>query len=256
MARIGAAAEWRLLRDQAEGARPLRLEGHSGILTQLRFSPDGRTLAALGENYPTSGGCSNNRDAFDDGTVGEGARTDFTTPGRTPGVVTDAGELYFASNVAAAGKGIQPAQGGIRDFLPVAHSATIRVGEEFAQWIDLDSGNLYPLFGGQAVHLTDISDDGTLVCGRTQTEVVIWNVAEASEVARVITPPGTGWRMDLKFLPGRRGLLLSSMEREPVLLVSRGGRWEWEFPFSARFRSQSTGRQPGRRFRRCQQLRS
>jgi WD40 repeat protein len=225
--------EWRLLRDQAEGARPLRLQGHSGTLTQLRFSPDGRTLAALGEDFRLWNLEQLGRFRRWD-RQGKVRGFDFTRDGRL-GVVTDAGELLLLEATSLRLErafNLPKAESVI--FSPVAHSAAVRIGEEFAQWIDLDSGNLHPLFGGQAVHLTDISDDGTLVCGRTQTEVVIWNVAEASEVARVITPPGTGWRMDLKFLPGRRGLLLSSMEREPVLLVSRGGRWEWEFPFSPR----------------------
>ena len=223
--------EWRYFREQAEGARPIRLEGPTSTVRKIRFSPDGRILASVGggfrlwdldrQNQPRPW---NRPD--------EVRNFDFTRDGQL-GIITKAGELLLLDPVTLRALKSFPVAGAkTMMFSPVANAAVLEIADAAPIWLDLDTGTSRPLFGGEPVWPCDISDDGTLVCGQAAGDVMVWSVPDQVELVRKPMPPGAGYLHDMKFLPGRRGLVTTSFNREPAVLACRDSQWHWEFPFA------------------------
>ncbi|MBI2927346.1 MAG: protein kinase [Verrucomicrobia bacterium] len=222
--------EWRYFREQAEGARPVRLEGHTDTVKKIRFSPDGRILASGGGDFRLWDLDKQNqpRPWNRPETVLDFA---FTRDGRL-GVITRSGELLLLDPVTLrASKSFAVAGAKSMVFSPAANAAAVEIADAAPIWLDLDTGTSKPIFGGAAVWPCDISDDGTMVCGQAAGDVFVWSIPDNVPLAREAKLPRSGWLHDMKFLPGRRGVLVASFEREPVVLAPRDSQWRWESAF-------------------------
>jgi WD40 repeat protein len=223
--------EWRYLLEQVQGARPVRLEGPTGTVRKLRFSPDGEILASVGGGF-----CLWDLDrqarSRPWNRPEEVRNFDFTHDGQL-GVITKADELLLLDPVTLrALKSFPVPDARTLMFSPVANAAVVEIANAAPIWLDLDTGTSRPLFGGEAVWPCDISDDGTLVCGQAKGDVLVWSVLDQVELARTPMPPGAGYLHDMKFLPGRRALVTTSFNGEPAVLICRNSQWHWEFPFA------------------------
>jgi WD40 repeat protein len=222
--------EWRYLREQAEGARPVRLEGHTGTVKRIRFSPDGRILASAGGDFRLWDLDKQNQSR--PWNRPEKVRDfGFTSDGRL-GVITHDGELLLLDPVTLRVLKSWPVpKARTIVFSPAGNGAAIERNGDSALWLDLDTGASKPIFGGEDVWPRDVSDDGTMVCGLRGNNVFVWSIADNAPLAKEPKLPGSGWLTDLNFLPGRKAIVVASFNREPVVLAAKDSRWNWEFPF-------------------------
>jgi WD40 repeat protein len=223
--------EWRYFREQAEGARPVRLEGHTHTVRNIQFSPEGRILASLGGDFRLWELDKQNRPRLwnrPEKVLDFG----FTREGRL-GVITQAGELLLLETETLRVLRSFPAAGAVNVlFSPVANAAALNLAETSVVWLDLDTGSSKPLCSGKQMWLRSVSDDGRLLCAQMEDQVVIWSIPDNVELARTQPPTGAGWLFGAPFLPGQPEVLVASFERELMVLAARASAWRWEFPFA------------------------